>query len=68
MISEMKKLRFFAEKTLDNLSVETGIDRATLNRIENGLLRPTARQVPLIAAALNTTSEKLFAEIRGKAD
>lgn len=45
--------------TLRELQAATGINRATLSRIEAGLLVPTSRQARLIAACLGIDAARL---------
>jgi len=46
--------------TLVKLSSLTGISKSTLNNIENGRVSPTAKQLEVIAKALNMRISDLY--------
>lgn len=62
MISEMKKLRFFKNLSLDEIYLLTGrkISQPRLSRIERGIAVPREEEKMLISKVLKEPVEKIF--------
>ena len=52
---QLRKLRIDAEMSQDNLAQLAGIDRKTINRIENGHFSPTLDTITRVCAVLTIT-------------
>jgi transcriptional regulator with XRE-family HTH domain len=65
-MNRLKEARFFAGKPQIVLQLETGINAATISRIECGYLTPTDEQKEKLAAALGVKKGWLFP--KGKAN
>lgn len=57
---ELLKARKNAGKTQANMEESTGIPRIRYNRIENGKVEPTFKEVLLISAALGKKPNEIF--------
>jgi transcriptional regulator with XRE-family HTH domain len=60
MITPMKKKRFFAEVTIYDLAIKTGIDPGRISLIERKYKTPREDEKEKIAEALGVDVEKLF--------
>jgi len=60
--NRVKEGRFFEKKTQLDLSIKTGIDHATISRIERGYQIPSESQKIKLAKALNRDIAWLFPE------
>jgi transcriptional regulator with XRE-family HTH domain len=61
-ISCLKFVRFTRRLSQDELSRLTGINRATISRLENGYISGTEKERKLLAEALNVRPEMLFSQ------
>jgi len=59
-MNRLKQARFFAGKPQIVLQLETGINAATISRIECGYLTPTDEQKEKLALALGVKKGRLF--------
>ena len=67
VLHEMKKTREASGRSLSDLSEETGIDKAALSRLENGLTEnPTVTTLARYAAALGKRLVWTFQDIEPK--
>ena len=57
---QLRKLRTDAELSQDNLAQLAGIDRKTINRIENGHFSPTLDTITPLCAVLKITPSNLL--------
>jgi putative transcriptional regulator len=57
---QLRKLRTDAELSQDNLAQLAGIDRKTINRIENGHFSPTLDTITRLCAVLKITPSNLL--------
>lgn len=58
--NQLRKLRTDAELSQDNLAQLAGIDRKTINRIENGHFSPTLDTITRLCAVLKITPSNLL--------
>ena len=58
--NQLRKLRTDAELSQDNLAQLAGIDRKTINRIENGHFSPTLDTITRLCVVLKITPSKLL--------
>ena len=63
--SELRKLRIKAELSQDELAQRAGIDRKTINRIENGHFSPTLDTITRLSLVLKITPGALMSSGRG---
>jgi putative transcriptional regulator len=63
--SELRKLRIKAELSQDELAQRAGIDRKTINRIENGHFSPTLDTITRLSLVLKITPGALLGSGRG---
>ena len=56
----LRKLRIDAEMSQDNLAQLAGIDRKTINRIENGHFSPTLDTITRVCVVLKITPSNLL--------
>jgi transcriptional regulator with XRE-family HTH domain len=61
-ISRLKYVRFTRRLSQDELSRLTGINRATISRLENGYISGTEKERKLLAEALDVRPEMLFSQ------
>ena len=57
---QLRKLRIDAEMSQDNLAQLAGIDRKTINRIENGHFSPTLDTITRVCVVLKITPSNLL--------
>ncbi len=57
---QLRKLRIDAEMSQDNLAQLAGIDRKTINRIENGHFSPTLDTITRVCVVLTITPSNLL--------
>ena len=57
---QLRKLRSDAEMSQDNLAQLAGIDRKTINRIENGHFSPTLDTITRVCVVLKITPSNLL--------
>jgi transcriptional regulator with XRE-family HTH domain len=62
----LRALRRARRWSLDELSALSGVSRASLSRIENGEVSPTASVLGRLAGAHRTTVSRLLADIEGQ--
>lgn len=67
LAERLRALRHARNWSLDELSALSGVSRASLSRIENGEVSPTASVLGRIAGAYRTTVSRLLADIEGEA-
>ncbi|HEY3623164.1 MAG TPA: helix-turn-helix transcriptional regulator [Roseiarcus sp.] len=67
LAERLRALRRARSWSLDELSVLSGVSRASLSRIENGEVSPTASVLGRLAGAHRTTVSRLLADIEGDA-
>ncbi|GBL21053.1 hypothetical protein EMGBS4_11130 [Acidimicrobiaceae bacterium] len=58
--SQLRKLRIAADLSQDNLATLAGIDRKTINRIENGHFSPTLDTITRLCVVLKITPSTLL--------
>ena len=57
---QLRKLRIDAEMSQDNLAQLAGIDRKTINRIENGHFSPTLDTITRVCVVLKISPSNLL--------
>lgn len=67
LAERLRELRRARRWSLDELSVLSGVSRASLSRIENGEVSPTASVLGQLARAHRTTVSRLLADLEGEA-
>jgi transcriptional regulator with XRE-family HTH domain len=67
LAERLHALRRARSWSLDELSALSGVSRASLSRIENGEVSPTASVLGRLASAHHTTISRLLADIEGDA-
>ncbi len=67
LAERLRELRRARRWSLDELSALSGVSRASLSRIENGEVSPTASALGRLAGAHGLTMSRLLAEIEGDA-
>ena len=67
LAERLRALRRARSWSLDELSTLSGVSRASLSRIENGEVSPTASVLGRLAGAHRTTVSRLLADIEGDA-
>ena len=67
LAERLRALRRARSWSLDELSALSGVSRASLSRIENGEVSPTASVLGRLAGAHRTTVSRLLADIEGDA-
>ena len=67
LAERLRALRLARRWSLDELSALSGVSRASLSRIENGEVSPTASVLGRLAGAHRTTVSRLLADIEGHA-
>jgi len=67
LAERLRVLRRAQSWSLDELSALSGVSRASLSRIENGEVSPTASVLGRLAGAHRTTVSRLLADIEGDA-
>jgi transcriptional regulator with XRE-family HTH domain len=67
LAERLRELRRARRWSLDELSARSGVSRASLSRIENGEVSPTASVLGRLAGAHHTTVSRLLADIEGDA-
>ena len=67
LASRLRGLRSDRRWTLDELAARSGVSRATLSRIENGEVSPTAAVLGRLCAAFGLTMSRLIAAVEGDA-
>jgi transcriptional regulator with XRE-family HTH domain len=67
LAGRLRELRRARSWSLDELSALSGVSRASLSRIENGEVSPTASVLGRLAGAHRTTVSRLLADIEGDA-
>jgi transcriptional regulator with XRE-family HTH domain len=67
LAERLRELRRARSWSLDELSALSGVSRASLSRIENGEVSPTASVLGRLAGAHRTTVSRLLAEVEGEA-
>src|SRR5580658_9203517 len=67
LAERLRELRRARRWSLDELSARCGVSRATLSRIENGEVSPTASALGRLAGAHGSTVSRLLADIEGEA-
>jgi transcriptional regulator with XRE-family HTH domain len=67
LAARLRELRRARRWSLDELAALSGISRASLSRIENGEVSPTASALGRLAGAHGVTMSRLLAEIEGDA-
>ena len=63
--TELRKQRINAELSQDELAQRAGIDRKTINRIENEHFSPTLDTITRLCVVLKITPSTLFGSGRG---
>ncbi|NBO97757.1 MAG: XRE family transcriptional regulator, partial [Actinobacteria bacterium] len=63
--TELRKQRIKAELSQDELAQRAGIDRKTINRIENEHFSPTLDTITRLCVVLKITPSTLFGSGRG---
>ena len=66
LADRLKALRIEKAWSLDALATRSGVSRATLSRLENGEVSPTASVLGRICAAYGTTMSRLMAAIEAE--
>jgi transcriptional regulator with XRE-family HTH domain len=66
LAERLRALRRARSWSLDELSALSGVSRASLSRIENGEVSPTASVLGRLAGAYRTTVSRLLADIEGE--
>jgi transcriptional regulator with XRE-family HTH domain len=66
LAERLRELRRARRWSLDELSALSGVSRASLSRIENGEVSPTASVLGRLAGAHRTTVSRLLADIEGE--
>lgn len=61
-MNRLRRIRLRVDKSQLQLMKETGINFATISRIERGWLKPTEEQKRKLAKALNAEIDWLFPE------
>src|SRR6202142_4113085 len=67
LAERLRELRRGRRWSLDELSALSGVSRASLSRIENGEVSPTASVLGRLAHAHGSTVSRLLADIEGEA-
>jgi transcriptional regulator with XRE-family HTH domain len=67
LADRLRELRRARRWSLDELSALSGVSRASLSRIENGEVSPTASVLGRLAGAYRTTVSRLLADIEADA-
>src|SRR5271156_6491942 len=67
LAGRLRELRRARRWSLDELAALSGVSRASLSRIENGEVSPTASVRGRLAGAHGTTVSRLLADIEGDA-
>jgi transcriptional regulator with XRE-family HTH domain len=67
LAERLRELRRGRRWSLDELAALSGVSRASLSRIENGEVSPTASVLGRLAGAHGTTVSRLLADIEGDA-
>jgi len=67
LAERLRELRRARRWSLDELSALSGVSRASLSRIENGEVSPTASVLGRLSGAHRTTVSRLLADIEGDA-
>ena len=67
LAERLRELRRARRWSLDELSALSGVSRASLSRIENGDVSPTASVLGRLAGAHGSTVSRLLADIEGEA-
>jgi transcriptional regulator with XRE-family HTH domain len=67
LAERLRSLRRARRWSLDELSARCGVSRASLSRIENGEVSPTASVLGRLAGAHGSTVSRLLADIEGEA-
>jgi transcriptional regulator with XRE-family HTH domain len=67
LAERLRALRRAQDWSLDELSARSGVSRASLSRIENGEVSPTASVLGRLAGAHSTTISRLLADIEADA-
>src|SRR5271166_2251019 len=67
LAERLRDLRRARRWSLDELSARSGVSRASLSRIENGDVSPTASVLGRLAGAHGSTVSRLLADIEGEA-
>ena len=67
LAARLRELRQAERWSLDELSARSGVSRASLSRIENGEVSPTASVLGRLAGAHGSTVSRLLADIEGEA-
>jgi transcriptional regulator with XRE-family HTH domain len=67
LAGRLRDLRKARRRSLDDLARLSGVSRASLSRIENGEVSPTAAALGRLAAAYGSTISRLLAEIEADA-
>jgi transcriptional regulator with XRE-family HTH domain len=67
LAERLRELRRARRWSLDELSARCGVSRASLSRIENGDVSPTAAVLGRLAGAHGSTVSRLLADIEGEA-
>ena len=67
LAERLRELRRARRWSLDELSALSGVSRASLSRIENGEVSPTASVLGRLAGVHRTTISRLLADIEGDA-
>ena len=60
MENKLKKVRFFAKKTQDQIHIKTGISQSKISRIENGFIEPSQEEKKIIAQVLRRSIKQVF--------
>lgn len=68
MSERLKALRHECGWSLDQLAARTGVSRATLSRLENGEVSPTASVLGKLCAAFGVTLSRLMHLVEGDFD
>jgi transcriptional regulator with XRE-family HTH domain len=67
LAERLREMRRARRWSLDELSARSGVSRASLSRIENGDVSPTAAVLGRLAGAHGSTVSRLLADIEGEA-
>jgi transcriptional regulator with XRE-family HTH domain len=67
LAERLREMRRARRWSLDELSARSGVSRASLSRIENGDVSPTAAVLGRLAGAHGSTVSRLLADIEGAA-
>jgi transcriptional regulator with XRE-family HTH domain len=68
LAQRLRQLRLQRQWSLDDLAARSGVSRATLSRLENNEVSPTASVLGRLAAAYELTMSRLLAQVEADTD